>query len=107
MILKWLESTSVFRRPIKSGATAMSDYGDYRQDEEDFFRELDELAKGRQAVQFKRRLRELAAKVGKSTKQILRYRGRIVHAAMTLRPDWSEGDATAWVDGVNGLEPPN
>ena len=85
----------------------MSDYDDYRQDEEDFFRELDDLAKARQAVQLERRLREFAAKVGKSTKQLLRYRGRIIQAAMTLRPDWSEGDATACVDGVIGLEPPN
>ena len=107
MILKWLQSTSVFRRPMKWGPSAMSDYDDYRQDEEDFFRELDDLAKARQTVELERRLREFAAKVGKSRNQILRYRGRIIQATMTLRPDWSEGDATAWVDGVIGLEPPN
>ena len=57
----------------------------------------------READAWERRLRELVAHAGKPKQVVLKYRERIIKDAITLF-GMSEGDATAWVDGVLGLE---
>ncbi len=85
----------------------MSEYDDYRDEEERHHRELEDLAKIREADEWFRRLRELVGRTGKSRKYVVKYRHRLIQNAMTLRPDMSEVEAAAWVDGVIGLEPTN
>jgi hypothetical protein len=85
----------------------MSDYDDYRNDEERWARELDDLGRIREAAEWERRLRELVARTGKTKKTILHYRARLIRNAVKLRPDMSEVEASTWVDAVIGLEPAN
>jgi len=85
----------------------MSDYDDYRKDEELFLQNLDDLAVTRNETEWKRRLTELAKRLDKPERELLRVRRRIIKQAMALRPSFSKTDAATWVDGVIGLDPRN
>jgi hypothetical protein len=85
----------------------MSDYDDYLKDQEQWAKDLDELAKIREAAEWERRLKALMARTGRSRKTVLSTRSRLIQNAMKLRPDLSESQATAWVDSVVGLDPAN
>jgi len=85
----------------------MSDYDDYRKDEELFLQNLDDLAAARNEAEWKRRLTDLAKRLDKPQAELLRVRRRIIRQARELRPDFSESDAATWVDGVIGLDPRN
>ncbi len=85
----------------------MSDYDERLKDEERFAHDMDDLARIREAAEWERRLRQLVTSLGKTKKTVLHYRSRLIRNAITLKPDMSEAAATAWVDSVIGLEPPN
>ncbi len=82
----------------------MGGYDDYRKDEERFLTELDELAEAGAAAEWERRLAERSSKTGKSKRIILSARRRAIKNAMSLRPDFTEVQATAWVDRTLGLK---
>jgi hypothetical protein len=85
----------------------MSDYDDYRKDEARFFDDLDELAQNSAAVEWERRLREMAVRLDQPRTFLLRQRTRLIRQTMALRPDMSEAAAATWVDSVIGLDPSN
>ena len=85
----------------------MSDYDDYREDEERFFRDLEDLAETRKADKWEQRLRELAARVDMSRQSFLKTRARFIQNMMKARPEMSEENAAALFDRAFGLEPPN
>lgn len=69
--------------------------------------ELLKLATIRERSERERRVKALMGRIGKSREYVKDHRLRLIQDAMTLRQDWSEAEATQWVDGVLGIEPIN
>ena len=73
----------------------MSDYDDYRKDEEQFFRDLEALPEIREEGARERRLHELAARRGVPRSAALKDLARVVNVFSQLYPGASEEELTA------------